>query len=164
MKKILLGVIFLSTVGVVSAQCPNSFKSNAGGGNCPDFYEGQEKTAKITFTYTNTPPGCLPRIIQVEDLQGVIFTGPIAAGVITGNGKTVEYCVYGTAPNNNFFNQPDLILTLKYPTSCPSTGDSLTVKCGPNSEIPLPVLFSSFNANRQNSTSSIPPHCYLVPA
>src|SRR5215218_5644184 len=142
MKKILLAIFLFGSIGFASAQCPKSFKSDVGGGSCDNTYLGLTYTARITLEY-NTVPSCFPRITKVEDQNGETFNGLVAPGQLSPSGKSVVYCVYGTAPSQNFFNQPDLILSLKYPLSCPTTGDSATVRCGPNSETPLPVHFKS---------------------
>jgi hypothetical protein len=155
MKKLLLFGISVALFGNVMAQCPADFKSNTGGGNCPDTYQGLQKTGVITFTF-KTAPSCLPVIAGVVDQDGAAFGGVISAGAITNqnqNSTTVQYCAYGTAPKDNYFNQPNLILSLDYSGCPPGSTFTGVYFCGPGSEIPLPVKFSSFTATRSNSSS-----------
>ena len=64
----------------------------------------------------------------------------------------VEYCLFGDN-DFNFFNQPELIAVLSY--EC-GTAPVVFVACtSEGEEIPLPVRFSSFTANRQNSNVAL---------
>ncbi len=171
MKTTLLLLMLLSA-GTLFSQarpgfpCPIEIKSNQGGGSCKectssttgqspnnpngDFTQG---TGVVTLNFgPNAPLNCIPRLLRVIDKEN--FTREVLCGL--GNRKQgggddfiVEYCLFGDN-DFNFFNQPDIIAVLRY--EC-GTSDPVFVACNSEGEeIPLPVHFKSFTANRQSST------------
>jgi hypothetical protein len=76
-----------------------------------------------------------------------------------GNVYEIEYCIYGTENNDNFFNQPDLIAILEYSCGTPNpyviTCTSTGIQIPNPEEIPLPVRFSSFTAGRSGNTVNL---------
>ena len=157
MKTLFLSVLLMSSVNFLFAQnqptqCPSSIKSEQGGGDCPD-YNGQSGTATITLVFDHPiNPNCIPHLNYVTDKEGTVRIVEPGIGSLKQNqNHVVEYCLYGDNNDYNFFNQPDLVANLTFP--CP---EPVTINCTSGGEqIPLPVLFSSFNANRQNSTVAI---------
>ena len=165
MKTLILSLLLPCSVSFAFAQlndpnypCPIEIKSNQGGGDCPEF-NGQQGTAVVTLVFA-APLTCVPKLIAVTDHND--DTRFLQSGVGTikqaPNNNVVEYCLYGDN-DENFFNQPDLIATLEY--TCPDPSNpalttTVRIRCNEaGEEIPLPVLFSSFNASRQNATVAI---------
>jgi hypothetical protein len=167
MKKILLSLLLIGSVSSLFAQpgtgCPIDIKSNQGGGSCGPCTSQNDgsntnlgdATAKVTLTFSGTLT-CAPRLREVEDQEGNIRIVRCGEGEIvsTVQGKTrIEYCIYGEN-NDNFFNKPDLKVTLDY-TNCPVPNFG-RIKCNQQGElIPLPVNFKSFNASRIKSNVAV---------
>jgi hypothetical protein len=113
----------------------------------------------VTLVFA-APLTCIPKLIAVTDHNFETRFLQSGVGQIrpAPNDNVVEYCLYGDN-DENFFNQPDLIALLEYTCPDPSNpGSTTTVRIQCNEageEIPLPVHFQSFNANRQNTTVAI---------
>ena len=163
MKKILLSSAFASLIFLSASaqQCPTSVNSNAGGSNsCPntEIVNGVTyyNTGVIRLNYGSSAavPPCYPKIVQVQDQDGVLFGGYVLNPFLLPNGTGIGYCAYSTAQNDNYFNKQNLIITYKFPVSCVNgqgSTDSVFITCADN--IPLPVKFSSFTATRSNSSA-----------
>ena len=157
MKKILLSSILSLALfaGFAQPACISDFKINNGGGNCP-IVGGQQATGSITLTFTfDIDPAHLPEVIKAIDVTDpanpvdVIDVTFIPNSWSTSKDE-VTYCYYiGPANNNNLQGaNHDFIFVISYLVN----GSPFI--CG-NEDIPLPVYFSSFNANRQSSTVAI---------
>jgi hypothetical protein len=166
MKKVLLSLLLSGSMSFVFAQgipCPEGLGAgtNMGAGDCkdcvgandPTFDFSQKATAKIVLEFTETLP-CIPRLLSITNDVGVTLPAVCGVGQIKqggGNNSTlVEYCFWGG--DDDFFKaRAFLSATIKYDcnaitTICPLDGTE---------EIPLPVHFKSFNANRQSSNVAI---------
>ena len=175
MKKVLLSVLLIGSVSTLFAQarpgypCPIDISSNQGGGNCRqctsstagqlptdpngDFTQG---TGMIILDFgPNVTLNCIPRLLRVIDKEGTVREVLCGLGNLkdVGNDHTiVEYCLFGDN-DYNFFNQPDVVAVLRY--EC-TGGDPVFVACNSEGEeVPLPVRFSSFTANRQSSSVTL---------
>src|SRR5215203_3319157 len=184
MKKILLSLLLSGTAATAFSQipqqpgypCPVDISSNQGGGNCKactsstpgqlptvpgaDFSQG---TGLLVLDFgPNASLNCIPRLLRVIDKDG--FIREVQCGLRnekqTGNNNTlIEYCLFGDN-DIHFFNQPELVAVLSYECgtspaviiACNSQGEQVPV---PGEEVPLPVHFKSFNANRQSSNVAI---------
>ncbi len=144
MKKItlFLAAIAITSIAIsqtlVSSPCPTSFKrSNGAGGGCP--------IAKLTLTYADCPTEAL--LIDSVYQSGVKINATFDPGIIDCSGaqKQVTYCVTSTniAPTG--------FLTIYFHSGVTYTGGTCSVPGGG----PLPVLLSSFYANRKNADVSI---------
>ena len=166
MKKVLLSLLLSGSMSFVFTQgipCPEGLGAgtNMGAGDCkdcvgandPTFDFSQKATAKIVLEFTETLP-CIPRLISITNDVGVTLPAACGIGQIKEGGGTnstlVEYCFWGG--DDDFFKaRAYLSATLKYDcnsitTVCPLDGTE---------EIPLPVHFKSFNANRQSANVAI---------
>lgn len=181
MKTLLISLLLLGSVSSLFAQptqepprtgfpCPVDIKSNQGGGNCQqcassdptqlpndingDFSQG---TGVITLDFgPNAQLNCIPRLLRVIDKNGFIREVQCGLGKIKETGDDnviIDYCLFGDN-DFNFFNQPDVSAVLRY--EC-GTNAPVTIACNSFGEqIPLPVYFKSFTANRtSNSKVSI---------
>lgn len=161
MKKILLASILSFSLLAGFAQtspCISEYKINNGGGNCPDIVRNGQTisaTGTVTLTFTFTlDPNNLPTVVRAVDITNPatpidvtdVTFGP---GNLNNNG-TVTYCYY-LGPNNN---NNLLGARAKFSFVIIATVGGQPVRCGTD-EIPLPVHFSSFTANRQSSTVAI---------
>jgi hypothetical protein len=184
MKKVLLSLLLTGSVSFLFAQtnpnfpCPIDVRSNQGGGSCagcvgsptppgpnqPGFDFSVGATAVVTLNFTGTGVDCIPRLRTIRDQDG--NQREIRCGL--GNRKSdnpnnpnfnfVEYCIFGT-PNDNFFNQPDLIVELQY-INCPGGTPTGTVFCNSNGIqvpglIPLPITLKSFSASRNRGNVTV---------
>ena len=160
MKTLLISFLLMISVNLVFAQlndpnypCPVEIKSNQGGGSCPDF-NGQQGTAVVTLVFAQ-PLTCVPKLIAVTDhnLETRFLVSGIGQVKPAPNDNVVEYCLYGDN-DENFFNQPDLVALLEY--TCAPNNVTVRIRCNEaGEEIPLPVHFQSFNANRHSITVAI---------
>ena len=179
MKKVLLSLLLIGSVSSLFAQipqnpnfpCPIDIKSNEGGGNCktcvqesnptaqpnqPTFDFANNGTAVVTLNFGSLRPSCIPKLMRVEDNKG--FFRDIRCGL--GNERKdgnadfeIEYCLFGEPSADNFFNQPDLTVTLRY--ECPGQ-PPVTIRCNAQGEqIPLPVTFRLFTAGRNKASVAI---------
>jgi hypothetical protein len=167
MKKNLLTFLLIGSVSFVFAQapCPESgvaAGTNMGAGDCkecagtpndPTFDFSQQATAKVVLEFEGTLP-CIPRLLSITNEAGVTLQAACGVGTIKSGGGTdnitsVEYCFW---TDDEFFkDRAYLTATIRYDCNgivrtCPLDGSE---------EIPLPVHFKAFNANRQNSSVAI---------
>jgi len=157
MKKILLSSILSLALfaGFAQPACISDYKINNGGGNCP-IVNGQQATGSVTLTFTfDIDPAHLPEVIKAVDVtdpsnpQDVTDVTFIPNSWSTSKDE-VTYCYYiGPANNNNLQGSSHVF---EFVISYLVNGSPFI--CG-NEDIPLPVHFSSFNANRQSSTVAI---------
>ena len=158
MKKILLSSILslvLFAAAYAQPACISDYKINNGGGNCP-VVGGQQATGSLTLTFTfDIDPNALPEVIKAVDVTDP--NNPIDVIDVTFIPNTwsttkdeVTYCYY-IGPNNNN-NLQGANNNFEFVISYLVNGSPFI--CG-NEDIPLPVHFSSFNANRQNSSVAI---------
>jgi hypothetical protein len=160
MKKILLFAILLFASFVGFAQtalypCVTDYKLNNGGG-CASSFQGLTLTGRVILTFESAvDPNNIPKILGATDISDpanpisildVIF----GAGTITKSDE-VSFCYYsGPANLHNLQGAgKKYVFTVKY-----NGPNNIEVACG-GEQIPLPVHFSSFNANRQSSTVAI---------
>ncbi len=159
MKKILLASILSLSLFAGLAQTPScisEYKINNGGGNCP-VENGQQATGTVTLTFTFAfTATTIPQIVKavditdpnnpddVTDVEFVVFSFNLSK-------REVTYCYYiGPANNNNLQGANHKFKFVI--TGTASNGQP--IRCG-TEDIPLPVNFKSFNANRQSSTVAI---------
>lgn len=176
MKKVLLSLLLIGSVSSLLAQnpfpCPESIKSNEGGGDCkkcegspsggandpssPRLTEGG--TGTLVLDFGDRPINCIPRLLKVSDKEGKSRNIACGLGNRKGtsgpNASIIEYCLFGE-PNDNFFNQPDLIATLDY-----SACGGPIIRCTSDGfiappEAPLPVTFRSFTAGRNKGNVAV---------
>ena len=157
MKKILLSSILSLSLfaGFAQPACISDYKINNGGGNCP-IDAGREATGSITLSFTfDIDPNNLPEVIKAVDVTDPnapidVLDVTFVANSWSTSKDEVTYCYYiGPANNNNLQganNVFEFVITYLVNGS--------PIICG-NEDIPLPVHFTSFNANRQNSTVAI---------
>ena len=168
MKRVLLSCALLSIFSLAQAQtlpCPVDIKSNQGGGNCgpcasnPSLTDKQA-TAKVTLTFNaNISASCAPRLVSLQSRDGrqrPIQCGSANSVEFRGGRTTIEYCLYGFEGegNNdgNFLNAPSLNVVLIYPVGCFGSDGTTPVRCG-TAGAPLPVVFSSFAAQRKTGSN-----------
>jgi hypothetical protein len=166
MKKVLLSILLVASVTFVFAQvpCPEGIGAgtNLGAGDCkecagtpndPNFDFTQKATAKVVLEFPESLP-CIPRLLSITNAAGVTVAAVCGIGQIkeggSNNSTLVEYCFW-TADNEFFSGRAYLSATIRYDcssitTTCPLDGSE---------EIPLPVHFKYFNANRQSSNVAI---------
>ena len=157
MKKILLSSILSLALfaGFAQPACISDYKINNGGGNCP-IDAGREATGSITLSFTfDIDPNNLPEVIKAVDVTDPnapidVLDVTFVANSWSTSKDEVTYCYYiGPANNNNLQganNVFEFVITYLVNGSLIIFG---------NEDIPLPVHFTSFNANRQNSTVAI---------
>jgi hypothetical protein len=171
MKTLILSLLLLTSASSIFAQtprCPIDIKSNQGGGRCADLDFGGQSlkgTAVVTLTFSG-PVMCAPKLLSVTDHDNVTRMLKSGVGTVQAapNNDKVEYCLYGEKSDDNFFNQPDLIVQLQYTcedATSPVEVTPVTIFCdeagkevdSPFEEIPLPVTFKSVNAARKTASS-----------
>jgi hypothetical protein len=163
MKTLLFSFLLFASVNIALAQapCPTGIGAgtNMGAGDCKEctgapnneFFDfSQAATAKVVIEF-NEPLPCIPRLISITNEAGVILAADCGVGQIKVGGgvnKTlVEYCFWG---NDDFFKaRTYLSARLKY-----ECGSGIEKTCFLGQEnIPLPVHFKSFNANRTSASN-----------
>src|SRR5688572_29484515 len=158
MKKTLLSFFLLASALFTFAQapCPSGIGAgtNMGAGDCkecagtannPLFNFSQTATAKVVLEF-NQPLPCIPRLISITNEAGVTLMADCGVGTIKQGGGAnrtlVEYCFWG---NDDFF-RARTYLSARVNYECSSI--ERTCFFGEVENIPLPVHFKSFNANR----------------
>lgn len=162
MKKILLSVLLVASVSVAFAQapCPTGIGAgtNMGAGDCKEcagtannlnFNFSQPATAKVVLEFNETLP-CIPRLISITNEAGITLLADCGVGQIKqggGSKKTlVEYCFWG---NDEFF-KARAYLSARLEYECMSIERTCFFGI---ENIPLPVKFKSFNANRTSASN-----------
>ena len=162
MKKGLLSILLLGSAFFTFAQappCPTGIGAgtNIGAGDCKEcagtpnkqgFNFSQPATAKVVLEF-NAPLSCIPRLISITNEAGAILEADCGVGQIKEGGGTnktlVEYCFWG---NDDFFKAR---VYLEARIEC--NGIQRTCFLDGSENIPLPVHFKSFNANRTTSSN-----------
>ena len=162
MKKNLLSILLVASAFFSFAQappCPTGIGAgtNLGAGDCkecagtpnnPGFNFLQQASAKVVLAF-NQPLTCIPRLISVTNDAGVVLPADCGVGqIIQGGGinKTlVEYCFWG---NDDFFKAKTYV---EARIEC--NGIQRTCFLDGSENIPLPVHFKSFNANRTSASN-----------
>jgi hypothetical protein len=164
MKTLLFSFLLLVSASFTFAQapCPTGIGpgTNMGAGDCKEcagtpntsnFDFSQAATAKVVLEFNETLP-CIPRLLSITNEAGVTLIADCGVGQIKQGGganKTlVEYCFWG---DDEFFKAKAYVsATIKY-DEC--TGIQRTCFLDGTENIPLPVHFKSFNANRTTSSN-----------
>ncbi len=161
MKKTLFSILLLglSFFTFAQAPCPTGIGAgtNMGAGDCkecagtpnnPGFNFLQAASAKVVLEF-NQPLTCIPRLISVTNDAGVVLPADCGVGQIMQGGGTnktlVEYCFWG---NDAFFKARTYLAAR---IEC--GGIQRTCFFDGSENIPLPVHFKSFNANRTTSSN-----------
>ena len=162
MKKTLFSILLLGSAFFTFAQapCPTGIGAgtNMGAGDCKEcvgipnnlgFNFSQPATAKVVLEFNQSLP-CIPRLISITNEAGVTLPAECGIGQIKqggGSNRTlVEYCFWG---NDDFFRAKTyLAARIEYECS------SIVRTCflDGSEQIPLPVHFKSFNADRQSAS------------
>lgn len=183
MKKVLLSLLLIGSVSSVFAQfnpCPETIKSNQGGGTCTECKGGESfqrpnkegsprfalgGTAVVTLDFGSRPIPCIPKLLRITAKDGQVREVDCGLGNRKGssgpNFSIIEYCIFGT-PGDDFFNQPDLVATLDF-SGCPGFPTSIgqtQFGCTSTGNVvapqsPLPVSFRSFTAARNKGNVAV---------
>ncbi len=163
MKTFFLSSLLMLSVSFAFAQapCPVGIGAgtNMGAGDCQEcagtpnnsgFDFLQKATAKVVLEFNESLP-CIPRLLSITNEFGVTLQADCGVGQIKQGGGTkrtlVEYCFWG---NDEFF-RARTYLSARIEYEC----NSIVRTCflDGREQIPLPVHFKSFNANRTTSST-----------